>query len=64
MVTNRGCKPGKHKYEARYDEEPIEGISFDSLPAMDMKAARRLYIVEKYIKDICVKCGDVIIRKP
>ena len=50
-----------HRYEARYDEVPMDFGSI-KLEWGNAEGARRLLVRRVYVRDICVRCGDVIKR--
>lgn len=57
---------GKHRYEPRYDETPID-FDFGDLPVqvrvgMSAKEARSFLFRRIYVCDVCRHCGDVIDR--
>ena len=53
-----------HRYEERYDEIPMP-TDFTKVEVEGIRASgfRELMIRRVYIHDICVRCGDVIMRK-
>ena len=55
-MTTKECK---HKYEARYTEEPLmDKVEYEG--AISSKQLRELMIRKVYIHDICVKCGNTV----
>lgn len=58
------CKTfGGHHYEPRYDEVPLD-ITAKSIKShnCDVNELRSLFVRRLYVKDICVRCGDVVER--
>ena len=48
----------KHKFEARYTEEYIDGpIQVKNMFADDI---RKLKVLQKYVCDVCVWCGKTV----
>lgn len=60
----RGCKPHKHKFQARYDQEPPQILDrFKGSPSAFCQMIKAL-TRKIYVKDICIKCGEEKHRKP
>jgi len=61
------CSRGgsEHKFEPRYDEEPNKKLNsaymVDHLFTSD-EGFRMVFVIKKYVKDICVRCGKSIWR--
>lgn len=57
-------KECRHKFEPRYDEENVDGsISISVQGYLDADGLRKLSVINKYIYDICTKCGKIINRE-
>jgi len=49
-----------HKYEARYDSEPISDIKYVNYTGFDsIEDLSSLYTKKTDIHDICARCGDI-----
>ena len=64
-MKNECYKAGKaHKMEARFEEVEIGSrVEFKNLYYMTAEEFRRLLVREKYVKDICVRCGKSVKRE-
>jgi hypothetical protein len=53
----------QHKFEPRYDEKDRPGnIKSEDYSGDSMENIRKLYIIRKYVKDVCSWCGKEIKR--
>lgn len=50
----------KHKFEARYSEEPNLMLKGAQIKYSTTQDAKTILTVKKYIHDICIWCGKVI----
>ena len=53
---------GSHKYQARYDEKEIPNVIKTFVDARYTGLTRDYYILNIYVCDICIHCGDTIDR--
>ncbi len=54
---------GSHRFEPRYDEQPnpnYEGGDYSG----PVGGYRKLLVINIYVRDVCVKCGKTVERKP
>lgn len=50
------CKVHGHRFEARYDEQPNPAIV--SLKGGSAREQREMAVLNLYVLDICVRCGE------
>ena len=62
MKLFKGCQDGVHKFEARYDVQPLDLRIFASISGL---TTARLEALQKrtYVRDVCVRCGAIIERE-
>lgn len=62
-MFKHNCNKENHKYEARYDERPMASLEgFKYKGCEDMNEIRQLFIFKTYVHDICVRCGNIVMR--
>lgn len=60
MFKNRCYNGGnKHHFESRFTEEN-SGLTFGKLRYGHVDEIRELYILNKYVADVCTWCGKVV----
>lgn len=52
-------KECRHHFVARYSEES-RGIKFSECSGISIEELRSLMTINKYVYDICTKCGKII----
>jgi hypothetical protein len=67
MSWFKGCEEGVHKFEARYDEvKTPTDVRLKSGGGVDVsefaEAFRRMNFEQRYVHDICVRCGKIVKR--
>lgn len=56
------CEKNRHRYEPRYDETPNKEVGNIKMNRASPELVVRLFILNTYVHDICVICGDVVGR--
>src|SRR5579863_4291573 len=52
-----------HRYRARYEEMPVDGLTWKvTAEGCSPSALRDLMVRKVYVYDICERCGDVVKR--
>jgi hypothetical protein len=61
MFDKKCCYNGgnKHKFEARYTEEP-NPLLYKGSTILSAKDLKDLSYIDKYVYDICVWCGKTV----
>lgn len=55
------CAVHGHRFEARYDEVPLnEGAALKGATNYEIADLRLFYIRKVYVYDICTRCGQVV----
>jgi hypothetical protein len=53
---------GSHKFEPRYDLGPADVSKFESISGGRAVSFMETLRSKTYVHDVCIKCGEVIIR--
>jgi hypothetical protein len=59
--SGHDCLLDGHRFEARYDEEPRDGLDVD-LNSFIADDIRTMTVLQRYVRDVCVRCGKTIER--
>ena len=64
VYMSKKCYQGgdQHKFEPRYDEQPIKSVGDCSFKHCSVEEARSFFFYKVYLYDICVWCGKKIER--
>lgn len=62
MKIFKGCADGIHRFEPRYNKEPVAGIKHVKGGGQDLinflDAQRKI----TYVLDVCVRCGKIVTK--
>jgi len=61
MKFFKGCEDGVHKYRGRYDQSEIK-LPGNLRNIKMSEAGMEKFRAVTYVRDVCVRCGDVIER--